>query len=71
MKALKKTKLVHEGHYVAEVEVDLQVSDDEWSPTLSLDDAYRLDEVREALKRGDVQSASKHARIYELRPIAV
>ena len=55
------TKLVHEGKYVAEVEVELVETDEGWSPYLSLDDAYKLDDVREALRRGDIKSASKHS----------
>ena len=66
-----QTKLVHEGDYVAEVDVELIDSDTGWSPYLSLDDAYRLDEVREALRRGDVKTASNLARVFALTPVAV
>ena len=65
------TKLVHEGDYVAEVDVELIDSDTGWSPYLSLDDAYRLDDVREALRRGDVKKASSLARVFALTPVAV
>ena len=34
------TKLIHEGEYAAEVYIDLITTDDEWSPYLSLEDAY-------------------------------
>lgn len=73
MKAVrKKRKYIHEGRYVAEVEVELIVDDSGWSPYLSLEDAYRLDDIRAALKRGEVEeAASRHARIYELHPVAV
>ena len=56
------TKLGHEGDYVAEVEIDLILSEEGWSPYLSLEDAYKLDDVREALRRGDVKSAATLAR---------
>lgn len=46
MKRTKRTKLVHEGSYVAEVDVELLEEPEEWSPHLSLEDAYRLDDVR-------------------------
>jgi len=65
------TKLVHEGDYVAEVDVELIDSDTGWSPYLSLDDAYRIDDVREALRRGDLKAATGIARIFALTPIAV
>ncbi|RMH20757.1 MAG: hypothetical protein D6696_07385 [Acidobacteria bacterium] len=70
MMARRYKKLVHEGEYAAEVEVVLTDSDEGWSPYLSLDDAERLDEVRSALRNGDVASASKLARVYRLLPIS-
>ena len=69
MKHRKKTKYIHEGHYVAEVEVDLLEDDTGWSPYLSVDDAHKLDDVREAIRQGDLESAAKYGRIYELRPV--
>lgn len=65
------TKLIHEGEYVAEVDVALIITEDEWSPYLSLQDAYKLDDVRRALRQGDVQSAAKMARVFKLIPVAV
>ena len=64
------TKIVHEGDYVAQVDVELIYTEEGWSPCLSLEDAQRLDEVREALKKGDVETASKQGRIYKLTRIA-
>jgi hypothetical protein len=63
-------KLVREGELVAEVEVQLLEDVGGWSPYLSLDDAYRLDDVREALRAGDVARAARVAdRVYRLTPI--
>ena len=70
MRRRKKTKYVHEGRYVAEVEVELIEDDTGWSPYLNFEDAYRLDDVRDALRRGDLESAARHGRVYELRPVA-
>ena len=70
MRRRKKTKYVHEGRYVAEVEVELIEDDTGWSPYLSFEDAYRLDDVRDALRRGDLESAARYGRVYELRPVA-
>ncbi len=64
-------KLVHEGEYLAEVEVDLIESEEGWSPYLSLEDAYKLDDVRDALKRGDIVAAAKLARVFSLQPVAL
>jgi hypothetical protein len=63
-------KLVHEGEYAAEVEVELITSDESWPPYLSLEDAERLDSAREALRRGDVRAASRDSRVYHLTPIS-
>jgi len=71
MKKRLRTKLVHEGKYVAEVDVELLETGDEWSLYISLDDAYKLDDVRGALRRGDVKSAAEHGRVYTLTPVAV
>lgn len=65
------TKLVHEGEFVAEVEVALVITDDEWSPYLSLQDAYKLDDVRLALRQGDLETASRLSRVFRLTPVAV
>ena len=64
-------KLVHEGKYVAEVDVELIETDEGWTPYLSLEDAYKLDDVREALRRGDIKSAAQLARVYTLTPVAM
>lgn len=66
----KQTKLIHVGEYVAEVKVELTITDDEWSPYLSLTDAYKLDDVRQALSKNDIEAASKYGQVYKLTPIA-
>ncbi len=70
MKQRKKIKYVHEGRYVAEVEVVLLEDETGWSPYLSVEDAYKLDDVRDAIRQGDLESAAKYGQIYELRPVA-
>ena len=66
----KSIKLIHEGKYAAEVAVELLYSDESWSPTMSLDDARKLDTVRLALRRGDIAEAAKFGRVFELTPVA-
>ena len=70
MKKKRHTKLIHEGEYVAKVDVELMDADEGWFPYLSLDDARKLDDVREALRKGDLKRASLLARIYTLKPVA-
>jgi hypothetical protein len=63
------TKLIHEGQYAAEVDVQLIDAEDAWSPYLSLEDAKKLDEVRQALRREDLSRATELARVFELTPV--
>lgn len=71
MTGTRGTKFVHEGQYAAAVEIEWLESETGWSPYLSLDDAQKLDDVREALRRGDVKAAGQLARVYQLTPVAV
>lgn len=71
MKKQQRKKLIHEGQYLAEVNVELLVTDDEWSPYLTVEDAYKLDNVREALKNGDTTTAARYGRVFSLTPIVV
>ena len=66
----RRTKLIHEGQYAAEVDVELIESEEGWAPYLSLEDAQKLDAVREALRQGDLKRASQFARIFKLTPVA-
>ncbi len=69
MKKRVTKKLIHEGDYVAEVDVKLEFTDDPWSPYLSLDEAKKLDQVRLALQRGDIRDAARQARVFRLTPV--
>ena len=69
MNARRHTKFVREGSYAAEVDVELIEEDNGWSPYLSLDDARKLDDVREALRRDDLEAASRLARVFSLTPV--
>jgi hypothetical protein len=62
-------QLVHEGEYLAEVDVVLVISADPWSPYLVDADARKLDEVRRALRRNDTHAAAQKARVYKLTPV--
>ncbi|MBD3377567.1 hypothetical protein GF406_21240 [candidate division KSB1 bacterium] len=66
----QKKKFVHEGKYGAELNVELIDDATGWAPFLSPDDAYKLDNVREALRKGDLNSAEQYGRIYELCPVS-
>ena len=64
------TEFIREGQYVAEVDVELIEDDTGWSPYLSLDDAKKLDAVRDALRTGYIAAAAKHGRVFELQPVS-
>ena len=70
MTAKSSKRLVREGDLVAEVAVTLLEAEGGWEPYLSLEDAYKLDDVREALRAGDVKRASRLSdRVYRLTPV--
>ena len=67
MKSRPTKRLVREGDLAAEVTVNLVDTEGGWTPYLSLEDAYKLDDVREALRAGDLVRASRLAhRVYRL-----
>lgn len=70
MKTSPSIEHVHEGRYVAKVDVTLIETDSGWSPYLSLEDAEKLDAVRAALRNGDLKAASRLARVFEMTPVA-
>ena len=65
-----RKKLIHEGEYVAEVEVELIESEEGWAPYLSLDDVEKLDAVRQALRSENLEAAGELARVYRLLPVS-
>ena len=40
-----------------------------WSPYLSLEDAYKQDDVRDALRRGDLETVMTLARVFRMTPV--
>jgi hypothetical protein len=64
------TKLIREGEFVAEVDVGPVETEGGWAPYMALEDAYRLDDLRDALRAVDLGRASHFAdRIYRLTPV--
>ena len=62
-------RLIREGDFVAEVDVHLVDEEGGRSPYLSLEDAGKLDAVRDALRAGDItrgaQLATRHRAAHE------
>jgi hypothetical protein len=69
MNVKKAIKLVREGQFAAEVEVELFDDGAGWAPYLSVAGAKTLDEVRKALKCHDIEAAAKHSKVYKLTPV--
>ncbi len=69
MKKRPYLKIIREGNHVAEIEIMLIDTDFDWSPCISLEDATRLDEMREALRRGDIELASRYGKVYTLKAV--
>jgi hypothetical protein len=66
----KTVELVHEGKFAAEVPVELIEEEGGWSPYFSIEDARKLEAVRLALRQGDVETAAKYGRVFELTPVS-
>lgn len=64
-------ELIREGDFIAEVEVEVTSDGGDWGPCISVSDVQKLENVRDALRRGDVTSAARLARVFALTPIAV
>lgn len=63
-------RLVREGEFAAEVDVELVEIEGAWTPYLTLQDAYKLDDVRDALRAGDIDRALRLAnQVYRLTPV--
>ena len=70
MHGRKHVKFVHEGKYVAEVEIEIMHDENGWSPYINLDDALKLDTLRELLREEKISQAKEYAKVYILKPIA-
>jgi len=63
-------KLVRAGDYADEVDVELldDDGDDGWGPYLTVADALKLEDVREALKREDLKNVQGLERFWPQAP---
>ena len=72
MSVRSTSRLVRGGEFAAEVDVELVEAAGGWAPYLRLEDACKLDDVRDALCAGDIARASRIAdRVYRLTPLDV
>jgi hypothetical protein len=64
------TMLIEEGHYAARVEYREFDDGSGFGPFVEKEDAFKMDRVRLALRRGDVAAAAKEAKVFQLMPMA-
>ena len=67
----KKTKFIHTDRYVAEVDVEVELADQEWAPYLSVDEVKKLELVKKCLESGDLKPISGIARVFEKKPVEI
>jgi hypothetical protein len=64
------TKRLREGNLLAEVQVRRFRDEMPWEPSLSPEDARKLERVRAALNKGDTVKAAKDAKVFEVKSLA-
>lgn len=65
----KRTQMIREDRYAAEVEIRLIDDETLWGPVVSKEDVFKTERVRLALRRGDIEAAAKEAKVFELLPL--
>ena len=68
-KSYTNRTLIRDGDLVAEVQVKLADDHEDWGPTMSLDDAKKVDKVRLAMRTKDYDEVRKLAKLYRLVPV--
>ena len=64
------TRHIQEGRYAANVEITYHYAGTDWDPTITLPDVQKLERVRRALRGGDIATAAKESKVFELLPLA-
>jgi hypothetical protein len=66
-----KTKRIYVGDVMAEIDVVMSDEPDAWGPHIDPSELDRIDQLRRALKAGDLKAASEEARLYSIKPLAM
>jgi len=66
-----KTKRIYVGDVMAEIDVVMIDEPHAWGPHIDPSELDRIDELRQALKSGDLKVASTEAKLYSVKPLAV
>ena len=71
MSTFTKIKRIYVGDVMAEIDVVMTEEPSAWGPHIDPSELDRIDELRRALKSGDLKAASKEARLYSVKPLAM
>lgn len=71
MGTFTKTKRIYVGDVMAEIEVEMADEPEAWGPHIDPSELDRIDELRRALKTGDLKAASRLGKLYSVKPLAV
>jgi hypothetical protein len=66
----RSVQRLKEGQFYAEVQVNFEYLGPDWDYVVGPDDLSKIERVREALKSGDVVTASREAKVFKLHPVA-
>lgn len=70
MRVRTERRIVREADLVAEVAIELEYTEHDWSPFVRPADVEKLDAVRRALRAGDVREAARYGPVYRLMPVS-
>ena len=57
--------------YVVEMQTELRDPGSPWAESIALQDLPRLKAAREALERGDLETAAQYGKLYRLEPVGI
>ena len=66
-----KTKRIYVGDVMTEIDVVMSDEPSAWGPHIDPSELDRIDQVRRALKSGNLKAASKQAKLYSIKPLAM
>ena len=66
-----RTRMEDVSGYVVEMQTELKGIGSQWAASVSLHDGKRRDEVRTALKLGDLETAAQYGKVYRLEPVDI
>ena len=66
-----RTYWVEQNGYVVKMQIEFSQPGSPWGAGIPLPDSERSQAARQALKRGDLETAAQYGKVYRLEPVAV